>query len=57
MFIQRLDQKFSNDQNNIMIEKQASTKLLILSQKKDKNFYIYYCQTKTLLIGISVRTK
>ena len=35
-----------------MMKEQASTKLSTLSQKKDKNFYVYYCWTEDLLIGI-----
>lgn len=33
-----------------MTKEQASTKLLILSQKKDKNLYAYYYWIEILLI-------
>ena len=51
-FIQLLHQEFPGDQNDMMTEEQANTELLILSQKEDQDLYTYYCQTKTLFIGI-----
>lgn len=36
---------------------QISIKLLTLSQIKNKDLYIYYCQTKTLLIEIFRRNQ
>lgn len=51
--IQLLHQEFPSDQNDIMMEEQASSELSNLSQKEDENLYVYYQRTETLLIGIS----
>ena len=55
VFIRLSCQKFAANQNNIIIEEYAGTELTTLSQKEDEDLYIYYRQTKTLLIEISVR--
>ena len=52
-FIQLLHQKFPGDQNDVITEKQANTKLSTLSQKEDEDLHAYYRRTETLLIGIS----
>lgn len=55
IFIQLLVEEFSRDLYNAGTDKKASAKLLSLRQKEDKNLYTYYCQTKSLLKGISVQ--
>lgn len=48
-FIQLLVQEFLGDLHNTIIDKRSSIELLSLVQIKDKDLYIYYCQTKYLL--------
>ena len=55
MFIWLLSQKFLDNQSNVIIEEQASTKLSSLTQKKDKDFYKYYRRTEVLLTEIAGR--
>ena len=54
-FIRLLYQEFPRNQNNVITEEQASIKLSILSQKKDKNLYAYYRRTEALLTRIFER--
>lgn len=53
MFIRLLYGEFADNQTNVMIEDQANSKLSILLQKKDEDFYRYYYWTETLLIEIA----